>query len=73
MRFDSYSQSDKVLEEKLKKELKNTEQEIENHKHEIERCQAEKQKILKQLTELRNEKNEEDMLALVYQQRRGGR
>ena len=71
MRFDSFSRSENAQEEKLKKDLKNCEAEQERLRLEMERLEIEKQAILKQLTELRNEQNDEDLLALVYQQRRG--
>lgn len=71
MRFDSISASDRAMEDKLKKDLKNVEAEQERLKREQERLEGEKQQILKQLGELQKDRNPEDLLAMVYQQRRG--
>lgn len=73
MRFDSFSSSsERRLEDKLKRDLKNVENEQERLRLEIDRLEGEKQQILKQLSEIKSEHSEEDMLAMVYQQRRGG-
>ncbi|MBR1629193.1 MAG: hypothetical protein IJ679_08020 [Lachnospiraceae bacterium] len=73
MRFDSFSSSsERRLEDKLKRDLKNAENEQERLRLEIDRLEGEKQQILKQLSEIKSEHSEEDMLAMVYQQRRGG-
>ena len=59
--------------EQLKKDLKELEVEEDRLKREMEKLQGKKQLVLKKLCEFTDDRYEEDMLALVYQQRRGGK
>ncbi len=73
MAFNSITASDAALEERIKKDLKGVENELERLAREKERLEADKQKLMKQLGELHKKRDEGDLLAMVYQQRRGGR
>ncbi|MBR1635573.1 MAG: hypothetical protein IJ682_11030 [Lachnospiraceae bacterium] len=58
--------------EELKKELKSLEAEEERVKRELKQINDKKQSVLKKLSAFTDERYEEDMLHMVYEQRRHG-
>lgn len=59
--------------EQLKKELKSLEAEEDRLKRELQHINDKKQSVLKKLSQYNDERYEEDMLAMVYEQRRSGK
>ena len=64
--------SDRAAIDRLKKEYKDAETEIERLQREMDRLQGRKQQILTELGEYLDKQSEENMLAQVYEQRRHG-
>jgi predicted phage gp36 major capsid-like protein len=64
------SRTKKEIIEDLKVELSSLEAEEEQLRKDIERIEGKKKQILEEIAQHSDEKYEEDMLALVYQQRR---
>ncbi|MBE5907935.1 MAG: hypothetical protein IKR14_07895 [Lachnospiraceae bacterium] len=64
------SRTNKEIIEDLKVELSSLEAEEEQLRKDIERIEGKKKQILEEIAQHSDEKYEEDMLALVYQQRR---
>lgn len=64
------SRTNKEIIEDLKVELSSLEAEEEQLRKDIERIESKKKQILEEIAQHSDEKYEEDMLALVYQQRR---
>ncbi len=62
-----------AMAERMKRELRDIEAEEENLKRELSRLEGKRQLILKQLGEFTDDRYEEDMLTMVYEQRRGKR
>ena len=60
-----------AMAERMKRELKDIEAEQANLKRELSRLEGKRQLIIKQLGEFTDDKYEEDMLTMVYEQRRG--
>ena len=71
MGYSSYSSSDQAQEDRIRKELKNVEVELERLRLETNRVNGEKQKLLDELKEINKRNDEENLLAKVYRQRRG--
>ena len=65
-----FSRTNKEIIEDLKVELSSLEAEEEQLRKDIERIEGKKKQILEEIAQHSDEKYEEDMLALVYQQRR---
>ena len=64
------SRTNKEIIEDLKVEFSSLEAEEEQLRKDIERIEGKKKQILEEIAQHSDEKYEEDMLALVYQQRR---
>ena len=72
MDFDHLDASNAIA-DRLKKDLSEIEYEEGRLQRELAHLEGKRQKILKQLAAFTDDRYEEDMLAKVYEQRRGGR
>ena len=71
MGYSSYNSSDQAQEDRIRRELKNIEVELERLRLETDRVNGEKQKLLNELGEINRRNDEGNLLAKVYKQRRG--
>ena len=62
-----------AMAERLKADLKNVEFEEQRLKEELQKLAAQKKQILNELAKYTDTKHQEDMLALVYKQRKAER
>ena len=69
--MQDYHKSQKEILEDLKFQLDRIEEKIRVEKDELNALEAEKTRILREMGKYSNEQYEEDMLARVYEQRRG--